>query len=80
MLPISQCIICSGTLKEQKVTEIVRGAGNTATLTVEALVCQKCGERYYHADIIRQLEEIKAKLERKETDDFIVVGQSFTVN
>ncbi|ACK67859.1 conserved hypothetical protein [Rippkaea orientalis PCC 8801] len=80
MLPISQCIICSGNLKEQKLTEIVRGAGNTATLTVEALVCQKCGERYYHADVVRKLEEIKAKLERQDTDDFVLVGQSFSVN
>ncbi|MEA5535086.1 YgiT-type zinc finger protein [Crocosphaera sp. XPORK-15E] len=80
MLPISQCIICSGTLKEQEVTEIVRGAGNTATLTVKALVCQKCGERYYNADVVRRFEDIKAKLERQETGDFVLVGQSFTVN
>lgn len=80
MLPISQCIICSGTLKEQEVTEILRGAGNTATIMVKALVCQKCGERYYHADVVRQFEEIQAKLERQDTKDFTLVGQSFKVN
>ena len=79
MLPINKCIICSGDVKEQEVTEIVRGGENTATLKVKALICQKCGERYYHADVVRKFEEIKAKLERQDTEDFTLVGQSFKV-
>ncbi|WP_107670460.1 YgiT-type zinc finger protein [Cyanothece sp. BG0011] len=80
MLPINKCLTCSGNLEEKEVTEMVQGGGNTVSLKVTALVCQKCGERYYHADIIRKFEEIKAKLERQETEDFTLVGQSFTVN
>ncbi|WP_414574959.1 YgiT-type zinc finger protein [Anabaena sp. CCY 9402-a] len=57
----------------------MRSGGNTATLKVNALVCQNCGERFYHADTIRKFEDIKSKLERQETQDLIPVGQSFEV-
>ncbi|MBE9057501.1 YgiT-type zinc finger protein [Sphaerospermopsis sp. LEGE 08334] len=79
MLPIDKCVICNGNLLETKVTEIIKGGGNTATLQVNALVCQNCGERFYHADTIRKFENIKLKLERQETQDLIPVGQSFEV-
>jgi YgiT-type zinc finger domain-containing protein len=80
MLPIDKCVICNGNLLETKVTEIIKGGGNTATLQVNALVCQNCGERFYHADTIRKFENIKLKLERQETQDLIPVGQSFEVS
>jgi YgiT-type zinc finger domain-containing protein len=56
MLPIDKCVVCNGNLLETKVTEIIKGGGNTATLQVNALVCQNCGERFYHADTIRKFE------------------------
>jgi YgiT-type zinc finger domain-containing protein len=77
MLPIDKCVVCNGDLLETKVTEIIKGGGNTATLQVNALVCQNCGERFYHGDTIRKFENIKLKLERQETQDLIPVGQSF---
>ncbi|WP_013320895.1 YgiT-type zinc finger protein [Gloeothece verrucosa] len=80
MLPMNKCFFCSGDLVEKQVTEIVRGGGNTATLNVKALVCQSCGERYYHADVVRQFEEIKAKLETQKTEDFKLVGQAFEIS
>ncbi|KHG42458.1 MULTISPECIES: YgiT-type zinc finger protein [Nostocales] len=79
MLPIDKCVVCNGNLLETNVTEIIKGGGNTATLKVKALVCQNCGERFYHADTIRRFETIKLKLEKQETQDLIPVGQSFEV-
>jgi YgiT-type zinc finger domain-containing protein len=79
MLPIDKCVVCNGNLSETKVTEIIKGGSNTATLQVNALVCQNCGERFYHADTIRKFENIKLKLERQETQDLTPVGQSFEV-
>jgi YgiT-type zinc finger domain-containing protein len=79
MLPIDKCVVCNGNLLETKVTEIIKGGSNTATLQVNALVCQNCGERFYHADTIRKFENIKLKLERQETQDLTPVGQSFEV-
>ncbi|MEA5619395.1 YgiT-type zinc finger protein [Cronbergia sp. UHCC 0137] len=79
MIPIDKCVVCNGNLLEKKVIEIIRGGGNTATLKISALVCDNCGERYYHPDTIRKFETIKAKLEKQETQDLILVGQSFDV-
>jgi YgiT-type zinc finger domain-containing protein len=79
MLPIDKCVVCNGNLLETKVTEIIKGGSNTATLQANSLVCQNCGERFYHADIIRKFENIKLKLERQETQDLTPVGQSFEV-
>ncbi len=79
MLPLDKCVFCQGILLEQKVTEIIKGGNNTATLKVNALVCQNCGERYYQVDIIRKFESIKVKLETQETEDLTPIGQSFEV-
>ncbi|ACK71605.1 conserved hypothetical protein [Gloeothece citriformis PCC 7424] len=76
---MNKCFFCSGNLGEKQVTEIVRGGGNTATLKVKALVCQCCDERYYHTDVVRQFEEIKAKLKTQKTEDFKLVGQAFEI-
>ncbi|MBS3029060.1 MAG: YgiT-type zinc finger protein [Dolichospermum sp. DET50] len=61
MLPIDKCVVCNGNLLETKVTEIIKGGSNTATLQVNASVCRNCGERFYHVDTIRKLENIKLK-------------------
>ena len=77
MIPIDKCPVCGGKVVEKEVTEVVRGGGNTATLKVDALVCQRCGERFYSQETVRKFEVIKAKLERQETEDFKTVGQAF---
>ena len=76
---IEQCPRCGGVVIEKEVTEILFGGGNTAILRVKAGVCQLCGERYYTPDVVRQFEEIEAKLEQQETAEFEPVGQSFQV-
>jgi YgiT-type zinc finger domain-containing protein len=75
-IPLEKCVFCEGNLLEKKVTEIIKGSGNTVTLKVRALVCQNCGERFYHLDTIRQFESMKAKL---ETQDSMTIGKSFEV-
>jgi len=39
----------------------------------------RCGERLFSPDTIRRFEDIRAKLERRETADFQLIGQSFQV-
>jgi len=48
-------------------------------LKVRAEVCLRCGERLYSEQTVRRFEEIRAKLERQETAEFEVMGQSFQV-
>ena len=79
MLPIRECPFCGGEITLSKVTEVVRGGGNTAALTVNALVCQHCGERFYSTEIIKKFESIKANLESQNLENLKPVGQAFEV-
>ena len=80
MLLISKCPVCNGKVEEKEVTEIIKGGNNTATLTIDALVCCRCGERFYSLETIKKLEEITAKLKQGETQDFTQVGQAFVTS
>lgn len=76
---VEKCPRCGGTVIEKEVTEVLYGGVNTAILRVKAGVCLLCGERLYTPEIVRQFEEIEAKLEQQETAEFEPVGQSFQV-
>jgi YgiT-type zinc finger domain-containing protein len=68
-----------GVVIEKEVTEVLYGGVNTAILRVKAGVCLLCSERLYTPEIVRQFEEIEAKLEQQETAEFEPLGQSFQV-
>jgi YgiT-type zinc finger domain-containing protein len=76
---VEKCPRCGGTVIEKEVTEVLYGGVNTAILRIKAGVCLLCGERLYTPEIVRQFEEIEAKLEQQETAEFEPVGQSFQV-
>ncbi len=73
------CPVCGGPLVHKRVEKLLRGGVHTATVTVDAEVCQRCGERLYAADVVRTFEEIRDKLSRQDTSGFTPVGQSFRV-
>ncbi|HID94859.1 MAG TPA: YgiT-type zinc finger protein [Candidatus Latescibacteria bacterium] len=52
---------------------------HTAVVKVRAEVCLHCGERLYSPETVRRFEQIRAKLEREEVDDFRPLGRSFAV-
>jgi YgiT-type zinc finger domain-containing protein len=79
MMPFERCPVCGGGLVEKEVEKILRGGANTAVMKVSALVCLRCGERLYSEEVVRRFEEIKAKLERKETGEFRAVGIVYQV-
>lgn len=74
-----KCPVCGGDMVEKEVTEVVRGGGHTATVKVNATVCQRGGERYFPLETVRLFEKIQTKLERQETEDFKPTGRSFEV-
>ena len=80
MLLISKCPVCNGKVEEKGVTEIIKGGNNTATLTIDTLVCCRCGERFYSLETTKKLEEIMTKLKQGETQDFTQVGQAFVTS
>lgn len=76
---VEKCPRCGGPVVEKEVTELLYGGANTAILRITAGVCLLCGERLYTPQIVRQFEEIEAKLEQEETEEFEPLGQSFQV-
>ncbi len=63
---MNECYVCAGKLKKQKV-DIARywGKDLIALNDVPALICQKCGERYFEAKVSSQIDQkIKLALER----------------
>lgn len=79
MMPFQKCPVCGGELVEKEVEKLLRGGVHTAVMKVRAEVCLHCGERLYSQDTVRRFEEIRAKLERQETDNLRPMGQSFQV-
>lgn len=79
MMPFTKCPICGGELETKAVEKIVRGGKHTAILNVSAEVCLHCGEKLYAEETVRYFEAIRRKLQRQETNDFQVLGNTFTV-
>jgi YgiT-type zinc finger domain-containing protein len=53
------CEYCEGHLIEKKVTVTHRWKGTFVVIeNVPALVCQLCGERYFSAQVLKQMERI----------------------
>ncbi len=79
MKPFNKCPICGGELIEKEVEKLLKGGSNSAVITVQAEVCLHCGERLYSEETIKRFENIRMKLERKETNDFLTVGNFYKV-
>jgi YgiT-type zinc finger domain-containing protein len=71
------CPVCGGELEKKELEEIVRGGTDTATLKVEAMVCLRCGEIFYHERTVRTFEELRRRLRHGETEDMTLVGSSY---
>ena len=66
----------------KKITRTTRCTDQIQTngLTGEiAEVCLRCGERFYPQETIQHFEEIRRKLELKDTEGFEAIGQLFHV-
>jgi YgiT-type zinc finger domain-containing protein len=63
------CDFCDGTLEARTVTVDWRGGGRLVVIeNVPALVCDRCGERYFSQKAMRQMERIgKTKRSAKRT-------------
>lgn len=80
MMPFQKCPVCGGELIRKEVEKLLRGGVHTASMMVRAEVCLRCGERFYAQETVRRFEQVRAKLERQELDEFRPLGQSFTVS
>jgi YgiT-type zinc finger domain-containing protein len=79
MVPFRSCSVCDGELIEKQVEKLLRGGTHTAVLEVQAEVCLRCGERLYSLEAVRRFEQIWAKLERGQVEEFQPLGQSLKI-
>ena len=64
-----RCVICnSRTIKEKKVEKEIRVGNDIVLVPAKAMVCTKCGERYYDRKIMMNLEMVKYKVEKKQLE------------
>ncbi len=76
---LKKCPVCGGDLTNKRVEKILRGGNHMALMEVRAEVCLHCGERLYSEETVRRFDQIRAKLERQETEEFQPLGRSFRV-
>ena len=59
---VTRCHLCGGKTEQQRVTA-ENWWGNQLALVenVPAWVCSNCGERYFGADICKQLDQLRRK-------------------
>ncbi|MCI0565393.1 MAG: YgiT-type zinc finger protein [Nitrososphaera sp.] len=74
-----KCPVCGGELVEKEVEKLLRGGNDTATMTVKAEVCLRCGERLYSEETVKRFDEVRNKLSKHQTSGFEKIGSSYQV-
>jgi len=55
-----RCVICKGEDIEKKmVDEEIRLSGDIVLVSMELLVCNACGERYYDQRAMKKIEDLR---------------------
>jgi YgiT-type zinc finger domain-containing protein len=58
-----RCVVCKSTDIERKmIDEEIKVDKNIVLVSMEVLVCNNCGERYYDRSTMRKIEEFRSKL------------------
>ena len=58
-----KCIVCKSTdIEKKKVDEDIRVGRDIILVSMEVLVCNSCGERYYDRATMKKIEEYRTKL------------------
>lgn len=58
-----KCVICSSqNIKDKTVDEEIKLGNDVVMVSIDTLVCESCGERYYSRQTMKTLEDIEEKL------------------
>jgi len=76
---LTKCALCGGAVKPQKVEKVMRVENNVVIVSVEAEVCQQCGEAYYTPKTVEKLQEMRKELKKtiKLEELCIPAGQTY---
>jgi len=73
-----RCVICKGEDIEKKmVDEEIRLSGDIVLVSMELLVCNACGERYYDQRAMKKIEELRLSMKVENLQFQTVVGKVY---
>lgn len=73
-----RCVICKGEDIEKKlVDEEIMFSGDIALVSMELVICNTCGERYYDLIAMKKIEELRAKMKDGNLKFQAVVGNVY---
>ena len=62
-----KCVICkSGDIAQRMTEEEIRIGSNIIFVSVKALVCKECGEKYYNRAEMKRLEDMERLLRQNK--------------
>ncbi len=59
---LTKCALCGGDIRPEKVEKVIRIENNVVIVSIDAEVCQQCGEAYYTPKTVEKLQEMRGKL------------------
>jgi YgiT-type zinc finger domain-containing protein len=62
-----KCVVCkSPDIERKRVDEEIKFKKDIILVPVEVLVCNNCGERYYDSKTMRELENMKVRINKED--------------
>ena len=62
-----KCLICKGSdIQMKTIEEEIKSGKDIVLISLEVLVCQSCGERYYDRKTMRKMEVVRSRLRKHD--------------
>jgi len=62
---LTKCALCGGEVKSEKVEKVIRVENDVVIVSIDAEVCQRCGEAYYTPKTVEKLQEMRKEMLQK---------------
>jgi YgiT-type zinc finger domain-containing protein len=73
-----RCVICKGEdIVKKAVDEEIKLSGDIVLVSMELMVCNTCGERYYDQRAMKKIEEIRSSMKVEHLKFQTVVGKVY---
>ncbi len=73
-----RCVICKGEdIEKKQVDEEIKLSGDIVLVSMELLVCNTCGERYYDQRAMKKIEDIRLAVKGGNLQFQTVVGKVY---
>ncbi len=75
---LTKCALCGGDIKSGKVEKVIRVENDVVIVSVDAEVCQQCGEAYYTPKTVEKLQEMRKELKESIKIDELCISAGRT--